>query len=119
MSYERNYKKGKKDVLDRYEKRPELASGLCCDGCDKFCRLSLTLQVKETPFKPRSGNQKFLVKPVMFVGDKKLYDVAAYASRCVCYPSGIEIDFFSRNAEAFYQTALAWCRVTCKHSKVR
>lgn len=119
MSYERNYKKGMIDVQAQYKKRPELTSGLCCDGCDKFCPFELTLQVLNTPFNPGSGNLKFYVKPVMFVGDTKLYDVDAHTARVACYPKRVEINFYNRNAEHLYQDALAWCRVTCKHSKVR
>ncbi|MBQ8294535.1 MAG: hypothetical protein IJX89_04075 [Alphaproteobacteria bacterium] len=114
MSYE--YKKSKGNVLDRTCLK--LSADLCCDGCDEKCKVSLSLQVQDQKYKPRKGSQKFVIKPVIYVGDKQLYEMLMVA-RVNPYATGIEVCFNGCNAKMIYQNALYWCRKTCKHSKLR
>jgi len=116
MPYE--YKKGKDNVWNESEPEPKLPRGLRCDGCDEKCKLSLSLQVQDQKYQPRSGTQRFVIKPIMRVGDKKLTKLALLP--CVKqYPNEIEVRFFYVNAKWYYQQALLWCRKNCKHSKMR
>ncbi len=114
MSYE--YKKNQNGVWDR--KSRKLSAGLCCDGCDEKCKLSLDLQIEDKKYKPRSGTQYFVIKPIMRVGDKKLPKVALLPS-VKQYPNEIVVRFACSNAKWYYLEALLWCRKTCKHSKLR
>ncbi len=118
MAYERDYKKTEKEVLAAYKERPKLPSDLCCDGCGEHCKLDLRLEVENLKYKPRSGEQKFVIKTALFAGDKKLYNESVFAS-VKHFANEITVNFDGRNAEALYRNALVWCRMTCKHSKVR
>ncbi len=118
MSYERDYKKTEKEVLVAYKERPKLPSDLCCDGCGERCKLDLRLEVENLKYKPRSGEQKFVIKTALYAGDKKLYNESVFAN-VKHFANEITVNFDGRNAEALYRNALVWCRMTCKHSKVR
>lgn len=116
MPYE--YKKSKDNVWDEDESELKLPRGLCCDGCDEKCKLSLDLQIEDKKYKPRSGTQYFVIKPIMRVGDKKLPKVALLPS-VKQYPNEIVVRFACSNAKWYYLKALLWCRKTCRHSKLR
>ncbi len=119
MPYKRDYKKKWADVFEARPLSPDLAPDLCCDGCGEHCQFSLQLQVKDKGFNPIKGSQKFVIKPVMFAGGVKLFDVGLYNVGVDNCGKDLTIDFYNRNAEDGYKTALKWCRVTCKNSKVR
>ncbi len=116
MPYE--YKKGKDIVWNGSEPRPKLPRGLRCDGCDEKCKLSLSLQVQDQKYQPRSGTQRFVIKPIIRAGDKVLRKVHTRAS-VKDFPNEIVVRFGCGNAKWYYQKALLWCRKNCKHSKLR
>ena len=118
MPYERNYKKVMKDYPYGIIGIPKLTSDLSCDGCVERCKFSIKLEVEDCGFHPRHGNQKFVIKPAVYVGDIKLYnrDVRAKIGH---FSNEITVDFDNFRAEVLYRNALAWCRGTCKHSKSR
>ena len=114
MGYE--YKKSKKAVCG--DERPKLPADLCCDGCDEKCKLSLSLQIKDKGYNRRKGSQLFDVEPIVRAGDRELYNPGLYA-RVNHYLKEITVDFNCDNAKRIYQNALHWCRMNCKHSKMR
>ncbi len=118
MPYERDYKRAMKIYPYCVIGIPRLTSDLSCDGCGERCRFSIKLDIQDCGFHPRKGNQKFVINPVVYAGDVKLYDCGVSA-RVGHYPNEITVDFDNFRAETLYRNALAWCRETCKHSKMR
>ena len=100
------------------EPKLDFPDSLCCDECDEKCKLSLDLQIEDKKYKPRSGTQYFVIKPIMRVGDKKLPKVALLPS-VKQYPNEIVVRFFCGNAKWYYQQALLLCRKTCRYSRLR
>lgn len=94
----------------------DLTSDLRCDGCDERCQLSMKLVVRGF-YNHGDKKQEFYLKPgymepEMYVGNVKLNmgfnrPVLGYAQVAIS------------NAESAYKTALAHCRRTCRHSKMR
>lgn len=116
MAYERNVAK---DISDCEWPKPELPADLCCDGCDTHCKLSMQLNVRDEKFMPESGKQNFYVKPVIYAGGVEVHDCSLTASKSVIANLVGELPIEIWNADCLYKDALAWCRATCKHSKMR
>lgn len=114
MPYE--YKEGNNKVWTKT--RSKLPADLCCDGCDERCKLSLSLQVEDKKYKPKTGSQQFVLKPIVRAGDRELYKICMFAI-VKNFASEVRINFNDCNAKVIYQNALDWCRKTCKHSKMR
>lgn len=115
MAYERNVAK---DISDCEWPKPELPADLCCDGCETHCKLSMQLNVRDEKFMPESGRQNFYVRPVIYAGGVEAYYCGlAAANTATILESETMIEIW--NADCLYQDALAWCRATCKHSKMR
>ena len=114
MPYE--YKEGNNKVWTKT--RSKLPADLCCDGCDERCKLSLSLQVEDKKYKPKTGSQQFVLKPIVRAGDRELYNICMFAI-VKDFASEVRINFNDCNAKVIYQNALDWCRKTCKHSKLR
>lgn len=115
MPYERDVAK---DISDCEWPKPKLPADICCNGCETHCNLSIGLNVRNGDFMPESGKQNFYVKPVIYAGGVELYGCGLAASKSaelLTAETMIEIC----NADLLYQDALAWCRATCKHSKVK
>lgn len=115
MAYERNFAK---DISDCEWPKPKLPSGLCCNGCETHCKLSMQLNVRSGDFMPENGRQNFYVRPVIYAGGVEAYYCGlTTANTATILESETMIEIW--NADCLYQAALAWCRATCKHSKIR
>lgn len=115
MSYERDVAK---DISDCEWPKPKLPADLCCNGCETRCKFSMELNVRSGDFMPESGRQNFYVRPVIYAGGVKAYGCgleSGTSAETLTAETLIEI----WNADCLYQGALAWCRATCKHSKVK
>lgn len=110
MPYKRDYRRNISNADDT-----NLPRDLCCDGCDEHCRISISLDVKGEYLR-QEGCQVFWIKPVLYAGNVKLYDSVQspqYYVGATC--TTVQMP----NAECTYKYALALCRKTCKHSKLR
>lgn len=116
MAYERNFAK---DISDCEWPKPKLPADLCCNGCKTHCKMSIEFKVISEKFMPESGKQNFYVEPVIYAGGVKVYNCAKNVAMTVLMNLGDKLPIEIWNADLLYQDALAWCRATCKHSKVR
>ena len=112
MPYECKYKKNILSV----EKASELPKDLRCDCCDERCQLSVRLEV-DGNYNRKEGVQVLYARPGLFVGDKKIMgtDYLGYS----IYQSVNCTTYTFTWADYAYKRALAYCRKTCKHSKIR
>jgi hypothetical protein len=100
MSYEKDFFGFPYDIV---KNAPDLLPhDLCCDGCAEHCKLSAKFNVYDAFLNP--GFKKVtLIDVVMYAGDVKLN-----------FPVPVP-----DNVTKAHKVALAWCRATCKHSKLR
>jgi len=114
MPYKRDYRCSVTDVSGD-EKAKMLTRDLCCDGCAEHCQISIKLDV-DGKYLYHEGCQVFYITPVVYAGNVKLYESVHHPQYYVGATCTIaEIP----NAERNYRYALALCRKTCKHSKMR
>ncbi len=110
MSYEYKFNKN----YDGYVPA-DLPTDLCCDGCAERCKISLQFQMK-TSFDEKRDVQTFLLQPGVYAGNVFMYKPLMFIQK---KEDGGDIEINYSNSRAALETALASCRRTCKHSKVR
>lgn len=116
MPYERDWGTNLVGLCER----PEISQptpDMRCDGCDEQCKVSLRLVVDSDFYSTGDEEQVFSVRPEMCVGDTKLYD--KYINDTVFENCGTYGKLRIKNMSAAYKTALGFCRLTCKHSKMK
>lgn len=114
MPYKRDYRCSVSDVSGD-EKAKMLTHDLCCDGCAEHCRISINLDVNGKYLR-HEGTQVFYITPVVYAGAVRLYE----SEQCPQYYVGATCTTAQMPfAERTYKHALAYCRKTCRHSKMR
>ena len=112
MSYICDYTK----FVNHIEMADEMTPDMCCDGCAKRCRISLQMTLN-TNYSIGDKIQTVCIEPAMFAGDKKLGKRYLYQLIQKKSDDKIQLDF--HYADKAYLYALALCRKTCVHSKLR
>ena len=127
--YQKNTGVDEKKILTNPYRNLELEFPYVCDGCTEKCPLSVNLHAvpTDTRFCCGVGSMLFKVVPEMYVGDKKLFEFPVNRPN-VYYPHGCNLSVLRilgdvtlclDGAYDRYKSALIWCRMTCKHSKMR
>lgn len=116
MPYERDWGTNLVGLCERPE-ICQMTPGLRCDGCDEQCKVSLRVAVNSDVYDIGEEEQAFSIQPEIYVGDIKLYD--KYVNDAVIENCSTYVKLRVKNMSIAYRTALGWCRLTCKHSKMR
>ncbi len=127
--YQKNANMDEKDIIQNPFREIKFDFPYVCDGCAEKCPLLANLRTvpSETRFVGDIKSMFFKVVPEMHAGDKKLFEFPVNRPN-VYYPRGCNLSVYQICGDTnlcldevydWYKRALAYCRKTCKHSKMR
>ena len=88
-----------------------------CAGCAERCEIFVRLHVS-SGFNDVDGFQSFLVVPVMYAGNVRLYKPVMFYGSVQMHGGG-DVSKQYTEAKTTYKEALFYCQKTCKHRKLR